>query len=114
MKGHKGNRKHREEGGVVDKDDAPSDVYAGKGSNVEKEAEERKKGGRVARKTGGVVHREKMEHLKHAHHVAMVHGEASKQHAGRKPRKAGGACESHLFSAAAKGEKPAGHSMMKD
>ena len=43
MKGHKGNRKHREEGGVVDKDDAPSDVYAGKGSNVEKEAEELKK-----------------------------------------------------------------------
>ena len=92
MKGHKGNRKHREEGGVVDKDDAPSDVYAGKGSNVEKEAKERKAGGRIARKGGG-----------------PVGGAPAAPNAGRTPRKSGGG----LFSAAAKGTKPAGHMTMK-
>jgi len=103
----------RKDGGVVDKDPAPSETYAGKGSNVEKEAKERKAGGRIARKAGGHIHHEKMENMKHAHHVGMVHGEA-KHHAGRKPRKSGGSCESNLFSAAAKGERPKGHSTEKD
>jgi hypothetical protein len=78
--------------GVVDKDEAPSVVYAGKGSNVEKEAKERKAGGRLARKGGG-----------------PVHGSGT-MNAGRSMRKAGGG----LFSAAAKGMKPAGHKTEKD
>lgn len=36
--------------GEEDRDDAPTDVYAGKGSNVAKEADERKRGGKVAKK----------------------------------------------------------------
>ena len=79
--------------GVVEKDEAPSVVYAGKGSNVEKEAKERKAGGRIARKGGG-----------------PVGGSAPAANAGRAPRKSGGG----LFSAAAKGTKPAGHMTMKD
>lgn len=43
-------RKHRAGGGVVDKDESPREVYAGAGSNVVKEADERKKGGPVKAK----------------------------------------------------------------
>ncbi len=78
--------------GVMDDDAAPSVVYAGKGSNVEKEAKERKAGGRIARKGGG-----------------PVGGAPAAANAGRTPRKSGGG----LFSAAAKGTKPAGHMTMK-
>lgn len=46
----KGRKAHRAGGGVVDKDDSPKEVYAGAGSNVVKEAEERKKGGPVKAK----------------------------------------------------------------
>lgn len=47
--------KKRASGGVVDKDESPKEVYAGAGSNVVKEADERKDGGRVKRKEGGKV-----------------------------------------------------------
>lgn len=50
----KNRHKKRAEGGVVDKDPSPSEVYAGKGSNVVKEAEERKDGGRVKKDMGKV------------------------------------------------------------
>lgn len=46
--------KKRASGGVVDKDASPKEVYAGAGSNVVKEADERKDGGRV-KKEGGKV-----------------------------------------------------------
>lgn len=46
--------KKRASGGVVDKDESPKEVYAGAGSNVVKEADERKAGGRV-KKEGGKV-----------------------------------------------------------
>ncbi|RUV86931.1 hypothetical protein EOA60_20795 [Mesorhizobium sp. M1A.F.Ca.IN.020.06.1.1] len=42
-------------GGVVAKDPSPKEVYAGGGSNVAKEADERKDGGRVKKKEGGKV-----------------------------------------------------------
>lgn len=46
--------KKRASGGVVDKDESPKEVYAGAGSKVVKEADERKDGGRV-KKEGGKV-----------------------------------------------------------
>jgi len=46
----KGKKACRAGGGVVDKDDAPREVYAGAGSNVVKEADERKRGGSVKAK----------------------------------------------------------------
>lgn len=48
MKGRKG----RATGGVVDKDESPREVYAGAGSNVVREADERKRGGRVKKEMG--------------------------------------------------------------
>jgi hypothetical protein len=64
------------------------EVYAGKGSNVDKEArgEERKKGGKVkkvARKTGGKAE-EKKKHLGH------IEGEEKKHRLDRPGRKRGG------------------------
>lgn len=53
--------------------------YNAQGSNVEKEAEEKKHGGRVKRKHGG---RTKEEH--------RVEGKMAKMHLGRPGRKAGG------------------------
>jgi len=105
-------RKHRDTGG---KNDAEEDLshknmeYT-KDSNVNREAEERKAGGRAKRKRGGIVHHEKMHELKHAKHVGKVHGEKAKEHAGRKPRKSGGrtGSDSHPYSSARRGEVPAG------
>lgn len=45
----------RKDGGVVPKDPSPKEVYAGAGSNVVKEADERKDGGRVKKKEVGKV-----------------------------------------------------------
>ena len=105
------NRKHREEGGVVDKDESPKDVYAGKGSHVEKEADERKRGGRAKRKHGGMVHHEAGKHMGHAKHVGKVEGHMPKAHAGRKPRKSGGRAGSdrNPFSSAKSGSDAMGH-----
>ena len=79
MKGHKGHHHKKAKGGAAmeegweAKDKAPSDVYAGKGSNVVREAEERKHGGKVKRKHGG-----------------KVHGEEAKERLDRPGRKTGG------------------------
>ena|SRR6185312_823486 len=62
----------RERGGSVK-------AYDAQGSNVEKEADEKKRGGRVKRKHGG---RTKDEH--------RVEGKMAKMHLGRPGRKAGG------------------------
>ena len=63
----------RKDGGVVPKDDSPKDVYAGASSNVRKEADERKDGGRVKKKEMG-----------------KVDGKKSKMRLDRPGRKAGG------------------------
>ena len=79
-------RKHRASGGVNEaaEDLKHKNMHYTYDSNVNKEAEERKSGGRTkhraARKSGG----------KAAHHDMHVHGEHAKHHAGRKPRKSGG------------------------
>lgn len=63
-------------------------------SKVNDEAEERKRGG----KTMGKM-------------VGKVCGDMPKQHAGRKPRKSGGSCESSPFSAARRGTPPKGRTL---
>jgi hypothetical protein len=84
-------------------------------SNVEDEAEAKKRGGRAKRKRGGMVHHEKGAHLKHAKHVGMVHGESYEGHAGRKPRKAGGrtkggkGSDMNPLSSAHAGQQPKAH-----
>jgi len=60
-------------GGVVPKDESPKKVYAGADSNVVKEADERKDGGRVKKKETG-----------------KVEGKMSKMRLDRPGRKAGG------------------------
>lgn len=57
-------------------------------NNIQKEADERKHGGRAKRKHGGKTM------------VGKVEGEHTKMHAGRKPRKSGGSNFSPLSSAA--------------
>ena len=119
MKGHKANhhRKGRAEGGMAEgtreyeedlKSKTPDRVND---PEINKEADERKHGGRAKRKRGGMVHHEAGKHLGHAKHVGMVHGEMGAHHAGRKPRKAGGRAGSDQapFSSARKGEEPRGH-----
>jgi hypothetical protein len=110
MKGHKHHHHHpraeHKKGGKVESamhgdhiaDKAPHEVYAGAGSNVVKEAEEHKHGGRAKRKT----HK----------HVGHVHGHHTMHHAGRKPRKSGGkvGADTHPLSSAHKGTPAKGHS----
>ena len=76
-------------------DKSPSDVYAGAGSNVVKEAKEKKAGGRAKRKHGGMA----------------VHGAAAKKRGDRPARKSGGRSGSNMnpLSSAAAGTQPSGH-----
>ena len=71
--------------GVKVSDKAPSDFYAGGGSNVAKEAKNKAEGF----KKGGKVKK----------HAGKVEGVMSAAHAGSKPRKSGGS----VMSSAAKG-----------
>ena len=89
--------KGRKTGGVVAKDKAPSEVYAGAGSNVVKEAKERKHGGKAHKSVGKV----------HGHHAA--------HHAGRKPRMSGGkvGADSHPLSSAHKGTPAKGRNTVE-
>lgn len=97
MKGHKhhAGRKHRATGGV---NEAAEDLsrknerYTYQ-SHVNDEAEERKRGGRAKK------------------HAGKVHGDHAMHHAGRKPRKSGGSCESSPFSHARKGTAPKGRKL---
>ena len=85
-------RKHREAGGVNEAaEDLKSKPERYNESRVEGEAEERKRGGRAKRKHGG-----------------KAEGKMAMHHAGRKPRKSGGSCESSPFSSARSGETPKG------
>ena len=91
MKGHKGHHhrhpraEHAKGGkaespinGTVDRDEAPSDVYAGGSSHVVKEAKERKRGGKVKK------------------HLGHVEGDEANYRADRKPRKVGGRAGSNM------------------
>jgi hypothetical protein len=98
-------RKHRETGGV---NDAKKDVDENPAERTptakpEKEAEEKKHGGRAKRRHGGKAE-------------MKVHGEKGMHHAGRKPRKAGGkvGADSHPFSSAKGGSQPSGRSVMSE
>lgn len=141
MKGHKEHHhreheKHRAKGGKV-RDEFPKGGFEGEDEadmdlkdktpdrvnapNIDREADERKRGGRAKRAHGGHVkvhvHHEKMEHMKHAKHVGKVHGEAGHHHAGKAHRKSGGraGADSHPFSSAHKGElRPGGREMPQD
>lgn len=117
MKGRKEHHHKRAGGGGVDvpEEDLREKPEARvKATNIDREADERKKGGRAKRAHGGHVHHEKMELMKHAKHIGEVKGERAKHHAGRKPRKDGGrtGADSHPFSSARKGEeRPGGKEM---
>lgn len=88
-------RKHREAGGVNEAaEDLKTKPMRYNQSRVEDEAEERKRGGRTKRKHGG-----------------KAEGKMTMHHAGRKPRKSGGSCESSPFSSARSGETPKGRKM---
>lgn len=113
-------RKHKASGGEADFG-KPSDDYKadekdkptnyGASTNVSKEAEEKKRGGRAKRKHGGgVKHLESGEDMKHAKHVGPIKGKRD-VHAGRAPRKSGGRAGSNFspLSSAHAGEAPRGH-----
>lgn len=83
----------------------------GASTNVSKEAEEKKRGGRAKRKRGGgVTHHETSTPMKHAKHVGTVSGD-KQMHAGRAPRKSGGRTGSNFspFSSAKAGTPPRDH-----
>ena len=109
MKNMKTSRNHRATGGLneaeMDLNDKPEARTNAK--DIDAEAEERKHGGhvkqkRTARRYGGS-----------AKHVGAMQGEGSKQHAGRKPRKAGGKAASDVtpFSSARHGTPPKGRTL---
>ena len=75
-------------GGVVAHDAAPSEVYAGAGSNVVKEAKARKRGGKT---------------------IGKMSGDKAPKRADRMARKSGGSCVDNPMSSAAKGTPPKGH-----
>ena len=115
MKGHKGHhhgvthhgvhhkhpRAEHKKGGKVesamegkwDHDESPSEVYAGAGSHVVKEAKQRKHGGKAK------------------HHVGHHEGHHAHHHAGRKPRKSGGraGADKNPLSSAHHGTEPKAH-----
>ena len=98
-------RKHRGTGGVneaeVDEKTKPEPRTNAK--EIDKEAEEMKKGGRAKRAHGGKM-------------VGKVHGEKAAHHAGRKPRKNGGrtGSDSSPFTSARHGKNPPGRSEMSE
>lgn len=95
MKGHK----KRAYGGVVEKDESPKEVYAGAGSNVVKEAEERKHGGKVKAKRH------------EAKHLGKIDGGKARLRLDRPGRKRGGrvGADSSPLSSAAKTSDASGH-----
>ena len=79
--------------GVIDRDEAPHEVYEGAGSHVVHEAEEHKRGGKAK---------------KAKHHLGHAMGHKSEHRADRKPRKSGGRAGSNMnpLSSAHAGEGP--------
>lgn len=94
MKGHKNSRKHRASGGVNEaaEDLAHKNMHYTYESNVNKEAVERKRGGKT---------------------VGKMKGEMAEHHAGRKPRKSGGRAGSNAnpLSSAARGTPAKGRNV---
>lgn len=88
---------------------------------IEAEANERKAGGRTARKHGGEVHKSgckcekcmggKVEAKKEG---GKVEGEHEKSRADRKPRKSGGSATSNPFSSAHAGSPAPGRKMQME
>lgn len=97
-------RKHRSTGGADEAEEDLKDKPEPRtdAKEIDKEAEEMKKGGRAKRKHGGKM-------------VGKVEGEKSAMHAGRKPRKSGGrtGSDSAPFTSARKGKDAPGRELMK-
>jgi len=81
-------RHHMKDGGVMDKDPAPKEVYEGAGSHVVHEADEKKHGGRTKK------------HYKDGGHVMGHHGKKRLDRPGRKRGGGVGADTSPLTTAA--------------
>ncbi len=95
----KGKRAHKETGGANEAEEDVKDKPERRDNakKIEDEAEEMKKGGRAKRKRGGKT-------------IGVISGPEPPAHAGRKPRKSGGAaCERSPFTSANKGMAPKGH-----
>ena len=99
----KGRMRHKKEsggttGGNYEAEDDIKDKPTSRtvSGNVNKEAEELKKGGRAKRKRGGKT-------------VGVIEGPEPPAHAGRKPRASGGRSDKSPFTAANKGTQPKGH-----
>jgi hypothetical protein len=99
----KGRKKHKAEGGGTGgTDEAEEDLKTKNeartnAKKIDDEAEEMKKGGRAKKARGGKS-------------VGVISGPEPPAHAGRKPRKSGGAaCERAPFTTANKGKEPKGH-----
>lgn len=101
----KGRKRHHKEGGgpTGGANEADQDIKEKPDprtvpSNVTKESQELKKGGRAKRKAGGKT-------------VGVISGPEPPAHAGRKPRKSGGrsGSENNPFTSANKGKDPKGH-----
>lgn len=93
----------------ADAKDKPTNY--GSSTNVSKETEEKKRGGRAKRKSGGgVKHLECGEDMKHAKHVGNVKGTRDAT-AARTPRKSGGRAGSNFspMSSAHAGTPPREH-----
>jgi len=78
---------------------------------IQDAAEEKKRGGRAKRKSGGgVKHHETGKHMGHAKHIGPVQGSIAKS-AGRSVRASGGRAGSNFspMSSAAAGSSPRGH-----
>jgi hypothetical protein len=95
-------RKHRGTGGVNEAESDLKDKPEARtnAKNIDKEAEERKHGGRAKRKHGGMA----------------VDGHKGGHHAGRKPRKSGGrtGSDSNPLTSSHTGKQPPGRSVMAD
>ncbi len=126
MKGHKEHhhRAHHAKGGETGGvDEAKEDLDMKTHDRVDapeidREANERKRGGRAEEKPhhkeckcercmGGRAKRKRGGKI----HVGMVEGEHAKHRADRKPRKAGGRAEASPFSAARHGTAPKGRKL---
>lgn len=81
-------KKMKNTGGVVVKDAAPTEVYAGANSNVVKEAKARKRGGKT---------------------IGKMSGDKAPKRGDRMARKSGGSCVDNPMSSAAAGTPPKGH-----
>jgi hypothetical protein len=101
----KGRKRHHKEGGggTGGADEAEEDIKEKPAprtvpSNVSKESQELKKGGRAHKARGGKS-------------VGVISGPEPPAHAGRKPRKSGGrsGSEKNPFTSANKGKDPKGH-----